>query len=319
MATVEFGFPGAFALPGSGLSGRLGDAATPLREVAKRRNVALDRMFYDVGNLTPEEYDYMVDVISPEGTILVVWPSGKKGPVGIKPFTGDDTLREAKGDVLQRFAIAGVGSSDLGAAAFARTLADHYREPVGAIIAGYGMVDLMSEALGGWFVLGTANRMMRAYHAIAGRDGPFQRPRSAPFGAGSARGPADRDAGLTTDSATLYRLLLDDFRTVRSVAGHSKGCLSIAFALARLAGNPDVPPTALDRARAMRVLTCGAVVDLPSGFDNVCQYLGALDGFGAMNSRLWLDHVLIPQAWHHLNTDLPLHMDLAGILACEPA
>jgi hypothetical protein len=66
--------------------------------------------------------------------------------------------------------------------------------------------------------------------------------------------------------------------------GHSKGCLSIAAALEVLACFGV--KTARDRARSIGVITTGAVVEMAGGFHNVIQFLGNLDGLGAMNSRL---------------------------------
>ena len=58
------------------------------------------------------------------------------------------------------------------------------------------------------------------------------------------------------------------------------------------------------------------------------QYLGALDSFGAMNSGgagnfygLWLNKEIcwIPNAWHHLNTELPFHMSIRDVLKRDDA
>jgi hypothetical protein len=228
------------------------------------------------------------------------------------------TLRLQPGRLLTRFAIAGVGSSDVGAAAFARTVADRYREPVGAIVAGYGVDDLLAEALGGWLVLGTANRILQAYHEVGTDVGTLAQDLAARYGrldVGDARDAARRIVGRN-DSGTLLRLFLDEDRTIASVAGHSKGSLSIAYALEALVLTDD--QEAIARARAARITTAGAVVELPAGFDNAGQYIGEFDWFGGLNSRLHVEHEIVPTAWHHLNTSIPLHMDFAAVLAHEP-
>ncbi len=285
----------------------LDSTASATTRAVRARNAALDRMFYDVGNLTPEEYAMLIAETTLEGSILIVWPSGAKGDNGIGKFGTYRALRAQPGKLLRRFAIAGVGSSDVGAAAFARTVADRYDEPVGAIIAGYGVADLIAEALGGWFVLGAANRLMRAYHVAVDRTSP---------GAGGP-GPGIGIWPGAGDSETLLRLLLDDDRRILSVAGHSKGSLSIAYALEKLAGDAT-NWKARDRAMEMRITTAGAVVEFPNGFENVGQYLGSVDWFGRMNSRPGVDHETVPGAWHHLNTAYPMHMDFADILSREP-
>ena len=281
----------------------------------KQRNTALDWLFYDVGQLTETEIKMLIAETHREGTIIVVWPSGAGRDPGLQKYNDYRSLRAAPGRLLQRFAIAGVGSSDLGAVAFARTVADHFDEPVGAIVAGYGVADLMGEALGGWFTLGGANRLL---HWFRRRD---DRPETmAAELAGETSGPeaistSDRLTGLT-DSQTLLRLLLDEDREILSLAGHSKGCLSIAYALEALALSGIAP--AISKARAARVTTAGAVVELPTGFDNVGQYLGTIDWFGGLNSRIGLDFNPWPGAWHHLNTAIPAHMDFAAVLQREP-
>ena len=76
-------------------------------------------------------------------------------------------------------------------------------------------------------------------------------------------------------------------------------------------------------AEAIRVITTGAAIELPNGFENAGQYLGTLDSFGAMNSRgagsFWnlssnKDIHWIPNAWHYVNTMLPFHMSINDVL-----
>ncbi len=293
-------------------------SALPATQGAKGRNTALDWLFYDIGNLTPAEFSLLVRERNQEGAILVIWPSGAKGEMAVRKFADHEELCAAPGKLLARFAVAGVGSSDVGAAAFARTLADRYQEPVGAVVAGYGVADLLAEALGGWLVLGAANFWMKAYHdalndvrtltrSLEASDEDLERPQ--------ARQAAQTVVGHS-DSVTLLKLLLDEARKIKSVAGHSKGSLSIAYALEGLVLTGQ--RRAIKKAKATRVTTAGAVVALPEGFDNAGQYLGATDWFGGMNSRLGVDHQVVPLAWHHLNTSIPLHMDFAAVLQGEP-
>ncbi len=319
---------GVMAIPAGGLPidfrQALSFMAAPATAWAQRRNAVLDGLFYDVDDLTETERNALLEEDNKEGSILVVWPTGAKGDMGIRKFADHAELVAAPGRTLSRFAIAGVGSSDLGAAAFARTAADRYGEPVGAIVAGYGLSDLLQEALGGWFVLGGANRMMKAFHEVTGETASLVEEFSAVTGRGAVKpdtvipDPKKMAEPLTgrTDSETLFRLLLDEHRTIVSVAGHSKGCLSVAFALEALAlsGVED----AIERSRAMRITTASTVVELPDGYENVGQYIGSIDGFGAMNSRFRVPRELVPGAWHHLNTRLPCHLDFAAVLAHEP-
>lgn len=46
----------------------------------------------------------------------------------------------------------------------------------------------------------------------------------------------------------------------------------------------------------LRIVTFGAVTDLPPKVTNVHQFLGSFDWFGAMNSRLDVRHTKVPDA-----------------------
>ncbi|MFC5462080.1 hypothetical protein [Massilia niabensis] len=54
------------------------------------------------------------------------------------------SFAEAGGDRTRILAVAGVGSSALGTAAFARNVADAFGEPVAGLVSGYGMADLLA-------------------------------------------------------------------------------------------------------------------------------------------------------------------------------
>lgn len=288
--------------------------ATPLG--LRQQNTVLDWLFYDVGRLTEAERHALVQETHHEGSVIVVWPAGADRAIGFRKHDDYAGLCSAPGRMLEHFAIAGVGSTDLGAVAFARTLADHVGEPVGAIVAGYGVADLLDEALGGWLVFGGANRLLRWTRTVEdAAQSLADAMRTSRAGPAPRSGERSRAAPDQDDSKTLLRLLSDPDRRVRWLAGHSKGCLSIAYALEALLRAGD--EQAIARARTARITTAGAVVQLPRGFDNAGQYLGMLDGFGGVNSRIGVDFHPWPGAWHHLNTDLPMHMDFAEVLRRE--
>jgi hypothetical protein len=48
---------------------------------------------------------------------------------------------------------------------------------------------------------------------------------------------------------------------------------------------------------------------LPANIGQQHQIIGSIDSLGRINSRLNIDHVLIPGAMHHLNRRMPLHMN----------
>lgn len=278
----------------------------PFVSGARARNTMLDWFFYDVDGLTPEERITLVGGPNTEGAIIVVWPRGAQGMISLKKYDSHAELRAAPGAMLTHFTIAGVGSSDVGAAAFARTAANVLGVPVGAIVAGYGVADLLSEAMGGWFVMGGANRVMQMY-----RDAVDQGE-----GETDAVTRSVETAQSYDDSATLSLLMQDEDREIRWIGGHSKGNGSIALGLrAALAADAG---RSVERLTALRITTVSAVTAMPPQFENIGQYLGELDWFGGMNSRRSLDYETVPGAWHHLNTAIPGHLDFAEVLAREP-
>jgi hypothetical protein len=273
-----------------------------------RRNTLADQFFYNVSNLSHAEFDRMVSRVNAEGSLLVVFPNPKRTGLAIDRFDNFERFRSAPGELLRHFTIAGVGSSDLGAAALARTLANHVDAPVGAIVAGYGVADLLTEAMGGWYFFGMANRtlaaMARQDRQAGARTGPAAPP---------DRGGHPAGLGLErTDTRTLLQLLKEPERSIETLLGHSKGCLSISSALQSLA---RTDPGALDHLRETRVVTTGAVVPLPPGLSRSEQYLGAIDWFGGVNSTFDADFVRVPGAWHHVNTRLPAALDVGAALA----
>lgn len=256
-------------------------------------NAALDYLFYDTPSLTPEETSELLAQVHHEGAVLVV-----ESPRGVRCF---DSLRELKRESNQlprRWCVAGVGSSALGAAALARNLANATGEPVGAIVAGYGMLDLVSEALGGWFLYGAGNR----WHQQV--DDFLKLSQGIPPGTmAKLRRPQGQKLVPRRDDEILQAILEDPDFQVEMLLGHSKGCLSIAETLFRLA-----------TPRSPKVVTVGAICEFPSEVKEVHQFLGSLDGFGALNSRWGIGFQTVWGSWHHLNTGLPFHCDLTDLL-----
>lgn len=263
-------------------------------------NTLTDCSFYDTEALTAKEFDYLAQKHTQEGAILVVHPSNAKA-MGIVKYDDHKEFSENQDNNVHHYTIAGVGSSDVGAAALARNFADHYGQPVGAIVAGYGISDLLTEALGGWFALGKENRVLASDKQNKKKKNPKNKEKTKKLVAQSP------------DTQTLFKLLLDPDHSIKSLGGHSKGCLSIALALKALfeQGNKE----RLDRAKDINIITLGTVVELPEGFDRLYQFIGNIDWFGGINSRADLDKKLIHNAWHHLNTSMPMHMNVRKVLS----
>lgn len=282
-------------------------SASPGAGPIATRNALLDRAFYDVTGLSAAEIARLSRETSGEGAILVVHPNPARDCDAIRRHESYEAFRAAPGRLLRHFAVAGVGGSELGAAALARAAANRLGEPVGAIAAGYGWNELLGEALGGWMLFGSGNRALAA-----------ARRRLSPVTAELAVSLADRGLmplpDFAWDAGVLLRLLCEGERRVRTLVGHSRGGLAVGFALQALwladRGH-------FDRVKDARVVTLGAVSPLPDDLTDATQYLGAADWLGALNSDLESPRVRLAGVGHHLNPAIraPAAIDLDAILA----
>ncbi|MEO0999083.1 MAG: hypothetical protein AAFW69_00525 [Pseudomonadota bacterium] len=287
----------------------LGAPPQSLEAAIDLRNVLLDWASYDVGNLTEAEFDTLAATTTVEGSILVVHPSGSRGMLGITKHADHARLRAAPGRPVTRFTLSGLGNSDIGAASLARSLADFTGEPVGAIVAGYSVADLWAEGAGGALFFAEVTRpaqtLLQARHlaesimAEALRD-----PRLRPAPARHATNAA---------AETLLRVLGDSDRPLRTLLAHSRGAVTLAFALQRLALMADPDPFA--RIQETQIVTLGAVQRLPGPLGRARQFLGTLDPFGVLNSRFGVGFEPVAGAGHHLNRALPGALALPDLLA----
>ena len=122
-----------------------------------------------------------------------------------------------EGASIRAIAVAGVGSSALGTAALARELADALDTDVAGIVTGYGLSEAMSEALGGWFAFGAADRIRHSMERA------FARMRPAAL--------ADSVTAGSDAAATLSEILLAAPPKLDTLVAHSKGALVVAHAL----------------------------------------------------------------------------------------
>lgn len=273
------------------------------------RNAFIDLMFYDVGALTEEEGELLSPWLDHEGTILWVPPGSSGEPIAHFPST-EEFLNEKWLDI-QAVVVAGVGSSALGTAALARNVANACGFEVAGVVSGYGVSDLVSEAMGGWFIFGAADAVRHGW-----RESLAWWERMVHAASPAASRPAARAARAlrqgTSDLQALVRILDSVPPNLTLLVGHSKGNLLVDYALERLArrvGSGHHP-----YFEDLRVVTLGAIVDFPNRFRKTRQFLGAYDWFGGLNSRLDLPHVRVPEAWHHLNTRLPFHLSVERVL-----
>jgi len=308
------------------------EAIMPLWEVSRRHSVAtwrtfnslLDVVFYDVGALSTEERLALSTYVSPQGSVLIVYPRNAARPIrALTPVTFADEQLDGANDRVSTIVVAGVGSSAIGTAALARNVADYLDTPVAGIVSGYGLADVVSEALGGWFVFGARNalreivaRVLEAYELKDHvRDPESHRDMKARLTSATAS-PDDRflDRFLygSPDSTTLLYLLLRLGRNLRLLVGHSKGNYSIENALEGLVGSWQGASTSA--SYDLDVVTLGAVIWFPPEFAELHQFIGRIDYFGMLNSRIFAQRITVPGAWHSLNSALPGHLSVEHAL-----
>lgn len=286
----------------------------PVRNAAlepwRLRNTGLDALYYDVKALTAEETFYVSDSIASEGLIMIVPPTGH-GMLTLCDSVEEYRLRGGKD--VHAMAVAGIGGSAIGAAAFARNVADALGQPVAAVVSGYGLGDLVNEAIGGAFLFGWMGHIRGNLEAI---DDAVGRPKLGAYGQRAADTNPARRTGL--DSDTVATLLADKDLSFTFIAGHSRGNKVIADALFTLKRNDSERLATL--VDACRVVTFGGRIKMPEAFTEVIDVVGELDWFGELNSRPKIPADLkVPFCGHSTNTDLPgtLHVTkiLKGIMA----
>lgn len=310
----------------------------PLSVFIKTRNQVIDSVFYDTGSLTYEEWLSLSPWVDKKGKIIVVSPSGSVSPDG-KPKTirhyesPEEFLLTDDWKNVFAIAIAGVGSSVIGTAALARTVADACRDDVAGIVSGYGASDVALEGLGGWFFYGKIDQFryemqaaLEDVSAIASSNfanGANVKPYLRKY----FDTPLDAYVPSNPDVSALHDILLDRYvqddeaKKLRLLVGHSKGNLLISSVLNHMSYSLRSARKAKDPFRNLAVVTLGAVVDIPNDMileENQYQFLGTLDVLGRMNSRAIGGDIArrtpIPGVWHSLNTKLPGHMDAKKLL-----
>ncbi len=151
----------------------------------------------------------------------------------------------------------------------------------------------MTEAMGGWFVLGLQER--------AGLRSDLIEP--------------------TADVKTLIEILLADPPQLELLVGHSKGSLLIDFVLERFVEELEGGTHPL--LNRLNVRTLGAVVSPPKGLNglNVRQFMGELDSLGNLNSHRGIHYEEVRGAGHHLNPHppipLPKNLNVSEVLRSE--
>jgi len=214
----------------------------------------------------------------------------------------------ADGAGLHTVSITGVGSSALGSAAFAWNAAVALDEPVAAIVPGYGLADVVPQALGGWFGFGLHDWLQSTIQNFLADAAPSL----AQIGERLARTTPGRQ--MAPSGAPVFRhgsaasddlhAVLEQAPRITRVIGHSKGSLAIANALRSL-------PT--EHAERLSILTFGCVVAEELQHREYAQYLGVFDPLGILNS--WGHRPETQLLSHHsTNALIPLSMPATELI-----
>ncbi len=269
------------------------------------RNTGLDAIFYDVKSLTAEETFYISDSLASEGLIMIVPPSG--GAM----LTICDSVAEYKlrgGRDVHALAVAGIGGSAIGAAAFARNVADAIGEPVAAVVSGYGLGDIINETIGGSFFFGWLGHMRNDLEVI---DDVVGRPHLGAYEDRHKLALKPHASALDTD--TVETLLADPALSFHLLAGHSRGNRVLSEALYSI--REEDPSRMRSMASGLRIVTFGGRITMPPDCRDVVDVIGELDWFGEINSRPQIaSDIRVPLAGHSTNTDFAGALQVTRIL-----
>lgn len=270
-------------------------------ESFRQGNVLLDVLFYDVGTITRDEALDLAAWKAGEGAILIVPPSGA-GRIAVSASLDDYVA--AGGAEITTLTVAGVGSSALGTAAFARNVADAIGKPVAAVVSGYGLADLATEAAGAfsWFA------GLAAVHGFWERvDQSFDWLRAAAPAGTAAPRHADRDADV------VLALLADTRLAFDLIVAHSKGNMVVCDALHALQRQDRLRSEHI--GETVHVVSIASRLRMPRSCRQVTEIVGRWDLIGDFATRRDSPpDVVVPDAWHHTNTDLYGHLPVTRVL-----
>ncbi|MUO80087.1 cell envelope biogenesis protein OmpA [Agrobacterium vitis] len=282
----------------------------PLRNAAlepwRLRNSSLDALYYDIRALTSDEAFYISDALAAEGLIMIVPPTGQ-GMLTLCETVDEYLLRG--GREVRAMAVAGIGGSAAGAAAFARNIADAIEAPVCAVVSGYGLGDVVAEALGGAFFFGPLGFLRRNFEMI---DDLVGRPQ---FGAYQRRPkPSQPPRRTSLDADTVQALLCHPDLRFNLVTGHSKGNQIVAEALNAI--EKEAPERLTILAERLQIITFSTRVALPAPFSPPLAIIGELDWYGELNATAPVTNIVrVARAGHSTNVSLPGALKITDLLA----
>lgn len=270
----------------------------------RQRNVLLDVLFYDVRRIERDEAVGLSPWQAGEGSILIVPPSGA-GRLTL--CASPDDFVAHGGAAISTLTVAGVGSSALGTAAFARNVADAIGEPVAAVVSGWGLADLASEASGGflWFAGLTAMHDLWEH---------LDRSLDWVRAAGLAALAGDTEpVHVDHDTDVVLALVEDERLAFERIVAHSKGNVVVGDALHALQRRDRARSDRL--AETTRIVSISARGRMPRACRRVTEIVGRWDLIGDFATRRDAPaDVVVPDAWHHTNTDLYGHLPVTRVL-----
>jgi hypothetical protein len=321
MAAADFSFLRLFETPRPFVEASL--------SALRLGNTALDSLFYDVGVLWTELLFRGTAVVTtlpstplatkafgtldlgaltnPEGSILIV--DAGRAPFVLRYDDVQHFLEFANGPDgdVQAVSITGVGSSALGSVAFAWNLSVALGEPVAAIVPGYGVADVVQQALGGWYGFGLTAWIKKGTQDLLAHLAPDTAQIGRHLMMTAEHQQVETGAPVFergSGSSDVLHTILKGSDKIRLLFGHSKGALAIGNAIHGL------PETTTNR---LLVTTLGCPIQEDAAGAKYLQFLGVVDGLGQLNS--WGNQ---PEVWlyahHSTNTTVPLSM-LVSLLA----
>jgi hypothetical protein len=309
----------------------------PVIQVLRLGNCALDALFYDIEVLSTElllhgslvtagasdlpssRTSKATDALrhldlsalsNPEGSILVV---DARRPPYVQPYkTVHEFIDRAKlKPAVQTLTVTGVGSSALGSAAFAWDVSTALDEPVAAVVPGYGVADMVQQALCGWYGFGMYTWWVKhATQTVLANTAP----QIASIGRLLQKSSPDHEEAPTgvplfqrgNGSSDVLHSILRMAPSVTRVFGHSKGALVIENAIR------DLPPGTAERLHVM-TFGCPIAKDTPARYE---QFLGLFDWLGLLNS--WGNCATPILSHHSTNTWIPLSMFVSLLAGRQP-
>jgi len=239
---------------------------------------------------------------NPSGAVIIVdtnLPTFVRKPfLDMKEFF--EFANSAEGSAT--LTVTGVGSSALGSVAMAWDVAVALQEPVAAIVPGYGLADVVPQALGGWYGFELYDALQRTTQdflsnfaptlAMMGKDLALSTPGRQTAATGA---PVFRHGSAASDDV---HAILDAVSGIVRLIGHSKGALAIENALRSLSQA---------QTKTITVYTFGCPISEEVHGKCYAQYLGCIDALGIWNSigngpEHW------PFADHSTNTLIPFSL-----------